>query len=109
MKAGDVLLIPFPFSELTQSKLRPALVICETSDGHQDIVLAAITSILHQPLFQNEILLKPDNQNGLRVESILRCDRIMTLKKETWHTKIGILSEEDLDRFKSIFKNLVEG
>jgi mRNA interferase MazF len=92
MKSGDLLLIPFPFSELTHSNLRPAVVICQTSDGHQDIVLAAITSILHEPLFQNEILLKPDYQNGLRVESILRCDRIMTLKKETWHTKIGNLN-----------------
>ena len=76
METGDIILIPFPFSELSQAKLRPALVICETSDGYKDLVLSAITSVLHEPLFKNEILLKPDDKNGLRIDSILRCDRI---------------------------------
>ncbi len=41
------------------------------------MVLAAITSVLQFPLFSNEILLKASDTNGLRVDSILRCDRIM--------------------------------
>lgn len=32
MKTGDIVLIPFPFSELTQVKLRPAIVITVTKD-----------------------------------------------------------------------------
>ena len=108
MQTGDVILIPFPFSDLNRAKLRPALVICQTSDGFGDLVLAAITSVLHHPLFSNELLLKPSPSNGLRVDSILRCDRIMTLKNETGHIRIGSLDEKDLSDFKSIFKNLVE-
>ncbi len=107
MKTGDVILIPFPFSELSNVKLRPAVVICQTSDVYKDLVLAAVTSVLHNPLHSNELLLKPDDENGLRVESILRCDRIMTLKKETMHIGIGRLGENDLKLFKGIFKNLV--
>ena len=34
MKTGDILLIPFPFSELTHVKLRPALVIAKTKDKY---------------------------------------------------------------------------
>ena len=71
------------------------------------MVLSAITSVLHEPLFKNKILLKPDEKNGLRINSILRCDRIMTLKKETMHIHIGRLAELDLDQFKMIFKGLV--
>ena len=109
MKTGDLVLIPFPFSELSLVKLRPAVVICQTSDEYKDLVLAAVTSVLHEPLHSNELLLRPDSENGLRVDSILRCDRIMTLKQETMHFKIGRLHENDLNRFKGIFKNLVEG
>jgi len=108
MKTGDIVLIPFPFSDNTQSKLRPALVICVTSDSYQDLVLSAITSVLHFPLSPNELLLKPDNQNGLKVDSILRCDRIMTLKRETSSIKIGTLGMRDFENFKSVFRNLVE-
>ncbi len=108
MQTGDVILIPFPFSDWNQAKLRPAVVICQTSDGFRDLVLAAITSVLHYPLFPNELLLTASQSNGLRVDSILRCDRIMTLKNESVYIRIGTLDETDLSAFKSVFKNLVE-
>ena len=108
MQTGDVILIPFPFSDLNQAKLRPAVLVCETSDGYMDLVLAAITSVLHDPMFSNEILLKASETNGLRVDSILRCDRIMTLRRESAYLKIGRLEDPDLQAFKTVFKNLVD-
>jgi len=36
MKRGDIVLIPFPFSGLTQVKIRPAVVITETKDRYKD-------------------------------------------------------------------------
>ncbi len=44
MKTGDIILIPFPFSELTQIKVRPAVVVAVTKDKYNDLVLAAISS-----------------------------------------------------------------
>ena len=44
MTTGDIVLIPFPFSELTQGKLRPAVVITETKDKYKDLILSAISS-----------------------------------------------------------------
>jgi mRNA interferase MazF len=40
--AGDVIIVPFPFSDLTSSKRRPALVLCNI--GRNDFVLCQITS-----------------------------------------------------------------
>lgn len=40
--AGSVVLVPFPFSDLTQSKLRPAVVLADAGRG--DLVLCQITS-----------------------------------------------------------------
>ena len=39
---GDVVVVPFPFSDLTQSKRRPALVI--TALDRDDLILCQITS-----------------------------------------------------------------
>jgi mRNA interferase MazF len=45
-RQGDILLIPFPFSDLSSTKQRPVLVLSnsEYNWSQQDIVVAAITS-----------------------------------------------------------------
>ncbi len=42
MRTGEIVLVPFPFAELTQLKARPAAVIAETADRYHDIIVAAI-------------------------------------------------------------------
>jgi hypothetical protein len=54
------------FAELTNIKVRPAVVICTTADKHRDVLVSAITSIVPQQLDKNEILLEPDTINRLR-------------------------------------------
>ncbi len=46
MKSGDIILIPFPFAELTNKKVRPAVVIGLTKDKHKDIIVSAISSVV---------------------------------------------------------------
>ena len=108
MKTGDIVLIPFPFSELTEVKLRPALVITETKDKYKDLVLAAISSQVPVSLSQAEILVKLRSSNGLRVESVIKADRIFTLKADKVVAVIGRLSEPELTAFKRAFKKLVD-
>ena len=68
--AGEIVVIPFPFSDLTQSKVRPAL--CLAVAGRGDYVLCQITS---QP-YGDPLALKIDDQDfasgGLHVESFVR-------------------------------------
>ena len=46
---AEVLLLSFPFSDTTTSKRRPALVLLDTGD--EDMVVARITSQIHQTPF----------------------------------------------------------
>jgi mRNA interferase MazF len=108
MKTGDIVLIPFPFSELTQVKLRPAIVITITKDKFKDLVLCAVSSQVPAILSSVEIMINPNTTNGLRVNSVIKVDRIFTLKSEKVVAKTGELSPELLNQFKRIFQSLVE-
>jgi hypothetical protein len=42
MKTGEIVLIPFPFAELTNVKARLSVILAETDDRYKDIIVAAI-------------------------------------------------------------------
>ncbi|MCY7377106.1 MAG: type II toxin-antitoxin system PemK/MazF family toxin [Pyrinomonadaceae bacterium] len=108
MKTGDVVLLPFPFAELTNKKVRPAVVVCETQDKYRDLVVSAISSVVPKKLSKNEILLQTDKHNNLRAVSIIKVDRIFTAKQQDVIVRLGELNQTDLSNFKERFKSLVE-
>ena len=54
---GDVLLVPFPFTDQTGTKKRPAVVVNSTiyNQRHSDLILMAITSQVRKPLNFGEL------------------------------------------------------
>lgn len=108
MKTGEIVLIPFPFAELTNKKVRPAIVVCQMKDVYRDLVLCAISSVVPKKLSANEMLLKKDKTNNLRVNSVAKIDRIVTAKRADVIADLGELSEKDLNTFKEKFKDLVD-
>ena len=82
MKTGDIIFIPFPFAELTNKKVRPAVVIAQTKDKYKDVIVAAISSVIPERTNGNEIIIEPSQINKLRAKSVIKVDRIVTLKKK---------------------------
>lgn len=107
MKIGDIILIPFPFAEITKVKLRPALVISETKDKYHDLIVCAISSVVPDEIGEFELLIKPETLNKLKTNSIIKVDRIFTLKKENKIADLGFLSNAELDLFKTKFIQLI--
>lgn len=70
MKTGDILLIPFPYAELTNRKIRPAVVIAVTKDKYKDIIVSAISSVVPDKITENEIILEPTAINNLRATDV---------------------------------------
>ncbi len=93
MTTGTIVLIPFPFSELTNIKVRPAIVVSDTKDKYQDLILCAVSSVVPIKLGQFEIAILPNSTNQLRVPSIIKVDRIATLKKENIITTLGTINK----------------
>jgi mRNA interferase MazF len=86
---GKIVLIPFPFTDLSSTKLRPALVLHE---GEKDVVVAFISSRIENPKPTDVIIDKnyPEfKQTGLKLTSALKIDKIATISKELILGEIG--------------------
>ena len=85
MKKGDIVLIPFPFTDLTGTKIRPGLVLIASK---KDIVVAFITTQLH--LKENtDIVITPSTENGVKKISVLRLSKLATIDSDLAIGKIG--------------------
>jgi mRNA interferase MazF len=86
---GDVVVIPFPFSDLTQVKRRPALVITDLSGN--DLILCQITSQTISDQYAIS-LTDDDFQSGsLKRKSNIRPNRLFTADNHIVLYKIGHL------------------
>ncbi len=93
MKKGDIVLVPFPFTDLTNKKRRPAFVLLA---GESDIVLAFITTKLFYDQVAS-IQLTPSKTNGLKSDSMIRIDKVMTFDRELVIGKLGNVSNEKIN------------
>jgi mRNA interferase MazF len=85
---GSIVLARFPFTDLSGQKLRPALVISRDNERRSDVVLAFITSRGHTAN-SDALMIAPSKENGLKVDSVVRFDKVATLEKRTIAGKIG--------------------
>jgi mRNA interferase MazF len=94
MKKGDIVLVPFPFTDLSQTKLRPAVVLY-TEPTNNDVTLCFITSQGIGTLFAGEFLLDiadPEfSSTGLKISSKVRVTRIMTIERKLISRRLGKL------------------
>lgn len=54
---GRIVLVPFPFDNLSSSKVRPAVCLTEPIGQHRHVVLAFISSQIPADLFESDVLL----------------------------------------------------
>lgn len=92
MAKGDIVLITFPFTDLSGSRLRPAVIIAETM---QDITVCFITTQIHWKEI-TDIQIIPTPVNGLKKPSLLRTSKIATLDKSLAKGLLGQLTEIEI-------------
>ena len=76
-EAGDLLLVPLPFSDLSTSKRRPVLALTPP-DEHGDFIACPITSRSHWTTARR-LLPEHVDRGGLPLSSWVRTDRVVTL------------------------------
>jgi mRNA interferase MazF len=96
-KRGDVVLVPFPFTDLSSSKRRPALVISPDAfnDQMEDVVVAAITSQLTS---EHAVTInQSDCVDGMLPKvSVVKLAKVFTIHSTLVIKKLCALHEEKL-------------
>lgn len=108
MKTGDIVIVHYPFSNLAQTKIRPAVVVTITNDKYKDVALCLISSVVPLKLSKRELILQPNTVNKLRVPSIIKVYRIATVQQSKIISIIGKFSENELKSFVMAFNSLVQ-
>ncbi len=90
MHKGDIILIPFPFTDLTGNKNRPALVLASTE---LDVTVAFISTQMKWRE-QTDILLEPIEENGLKKTSVVRLYKLATLDRNLAIGKLRSLNDD---------------
>jgi len=104
MNKGDIVLVPFPFSDLTGNKNRPALILIESED---DVTVCFITTQLK---WQSDcdIPIQPSEINGLKKTSLIRLSKLATLDKELIIGRLGVLDTRYIDDINKALKRLLK-
>ena len=87
MRKGDIILFPFPFTDLSGNKYRPALVLIESN---YDVTVCFITTQIKWKE-KYDVVLLPSDENGLKKESLIRVTKFATIDKELVWGRIGTL------------------
>lgn len=99
---GDVVVLPFPFSDLTQTKKRPALVVALPPGD--DLILCQITSQAVRDASAVSIREDDFENGGLKQASNVRPNRIFTADKSIILYRAGRLNPQKL---KEVIQSIV--
>ncbi len=110
MTKGTFVLTPFPFTDLTTTKRRPALIV--SPNAHEaDVIVAFISSRLYEPINATDFLIDVQDSDfadtGLKVTSIVKLSKLVTVEKSILLGELGSASNrimKEIDqRLKLVF------
>ena len=104
LQRGDVVLVPFPFTDLTTEKLRPA-VITSVNPQQTDVIIAFISSVVSPvELSETDYVLRHDDadfvKTGLKKTSTFRMRKLLTIERSRIIRRLGKVSpavQKELD------------
>lgn len=94
MKRGKIVLTPFPFTDLTSSKIRPATIVSDSTRMGADVILAFITSVFDSTnLSPTDYLLEDTDADfsaaGLKKSSLFKMDKLATVSRSIILGELG--------------------
>jgi len=102
---GDIVIIPFPFTDLTGSKRRPAFVIADLPGD--DIIVCQITSKFKSDPFALPVEASDFSTGSLPIDSFIRPNKIFTASKNMVLSVAGHLCEKKINDAIALVINIV--
>lgn len=108
-KRGDIVLVPFPFSDQTTAKKRPAVIISSSryNTVSKDIVIMAVTSQIEKSSDVGSCIIKDWKEAKLLKPSAIK-PALSSIEQTLVLKKLGALSLTDMNSLNAILKELLE-
>jgi mRNA-degrading endonuclease toxin of MazEF toxin-antitoxin module len=106
-----VVLVPFPFTDLSGRKRRPALVVSPEGFHEEDLILCAITSRVPERLSEWEVPLAAGDmaEEELPKESVVKVGKLFTMHRHLIADRFGAAKEEKLQEILGTLRRLFAG
>lgn len=96
MTKGTIVLTPFPFTDLSAIKRRPAVIVSSSEKTGDDVVVAFISSKTTEPIKETDYVLNTNHPDfmgtGLKKNSVFKMDKLITIEKRIIVGEIGRVS-----------------
>ena len=113
MIKNNIVLVPFPFDDFSESKVRPALCLTSEIGKYHHVIIAFISSKIPDDLIDSDIIIKKQSEKslgtGLMVDSVIRLHKMVTIPKSIIRRKLGEIDKsvekEIKEKLKQLFDN----
>ncbi len=102
-KQGDIVFLPFPFTDLSTAKQRPAVIVSQNSINHPNYIVAKITTVIRADHCSFAIQ-SDDTDIPLKYESEVRTNDLVTVHHTLIIRKITSFRKEALIRLEALVK-----
>ena len=110
---GQIVLFPFPQTDLSTGKLRPAVILRRLPGPHDDWLICLISSQLrHQVPGVDEIVSDTDvdfAETGLKATSVIRVTRLAVVSAAALQGAIGSLTTQRLALIRNRLSSWITG
>ncbi|MCK8603318.1 type II toxin-antitoxin system PemK/MazF family toxin [Desulfoferrobacter suflitae] len=103
---GEIWLVRFPFTDLTTTKLRPALVLAVHGE---DVIVMGVFSRIPDATLRKTWLLLDDSHaefasTGLKKTSLLKAEKIAVVHESVLQNRLGIMPADIMERIATALK-----
>ncbi|MDI3544550.1 MAG: mRNA interferase MazF [Candidatus Woesearchaeota archaeon] len=105
----DLVLLPFPFSDQTGRKVRPAIVISndEFNNNSEDVLVVAVTSNISKGKYTIPLTNKDLEEGKLNVPCCIKVENILKIEKSMIIKKIGKIKGYKLEFIRKIIFDII--
>ena len=100
---GDIVLIPYPYTDLSNTKKRPVVIISNDAINKQNFIVSKITSVIRNDQFTFSIK-DSDTETKLKYKSEVRTNEIFTVHKSLIIKKLTSFEKESLKQLTEKIK-----
>lgn len=105
LSVGDLVLVSFPFTDLSSEKRRPCLVVAAPPGG-ADVIICAVTSRPQSGAY--DVAVEPTADNGLKVRSWIQFDKIATIALTIVAGRLGAVAPDMMDEGRRLMTRLFD-